>query len=873
MSETLSIVVEESGARVVKRRIDAIGTSAKEAGGSAKLLRRALGLLGGAAIVREYARLSDSFTNIQNRLKTVTTSTGELEAVTQRLAAIANDTRQSFEGTAEVYSRVGRGLMELGASQQEILDFTESLNKAVALSGAGAQEANGAMIQLAQGLGAGALRGEELNSVLEGTPEVARVIAKELGVGLGQLKAFASQGKITGDVVLSAFKNAREELDERFLKSVPTIGQAFTVLRNNIIQFIGNLNQTTGIADKISRAILFMAGNIDTLGRIAITVAEILGAALFARALGKARLAVLAFNQALLANPFVIIAAAIAAVVLLVTNFADKIKLVEGNTATLRDLFSSLGSAARAALGTISGAFSLIFDDLGEVFGTIFDSFGNLLVFILTVIDKIVLAFKLMGLSIKNTFLLIVDGIIFAVAKAVQFVAQKIEDFINTIADGLAAIQELLPGQTKLFPAQSKFVDFGNFGGGLAADAKRDALQRAAEVEDAYNAFFSDELSSSFKAAADATIRFLGGIEGTTSDKIKANLDKAGDAAANSAAGKDGGDARRKLAEEIRNLEDAMNPLLAATRELFDAQTLLNSAQDAGIITEAQSVDLLNQKREALSAQLDPLGAVTDKLKEQIALLKVDQGIREQTRELQEIENQLTRAGVKLSSDQQEELRGLIQEREKLSTTEAEAIKVKEALADADKGLSSGLRLIAEEIRDVGGQIEDTLVNAFHGAEAALVSFVTTGEINFKGFVDSVLADLTRLAARMALLWAIDAFSGGGGGGAVRLGDSLMKFQHGGSFHVGGSGGPDTQLVAFRASPGERVDVTPPGRGRQDGGNGGSGGGSADPLAVRIVNVVDRREIAAALQGTEGERLIVNAIGRNPEHVRRLLSR
>jgi len=216
--------------------------------------------------VKALIDLGDAYTNIQNRLRTVTDTSEQLASVTDSLFQIANRTRSSFAGTAEVYARIGLSAKELGRSQQELLNFTESLNKAVILSGASSQEASAGLIQLSQGLASGALRGDELRSVLEQLPAVADVIAKHLGVTRGQLRQLGQEGALSAQIVLDAFKEARQELDERFAKTVPTVGQAFEVLQNNIIGAIGKFNEVTGFSKTLAEDILKLANAMQKLG-------------------------------------------------------------------------------------------------------------------------------------------------------------------------------------------------------------------------------------------------------------------------------------------------------------------------------------------------------------------------------------------------------------------------------------------------------------------------------------------------------------------------------------------------------------------------------------------------------------------------------
>ena len=263
--ERIDIVITERGSRVVQRNLEDIGRSGREAAGGVDFLKRALAGLGAYLSVRELVRLVDTYTNLQNRLRATGLEAQNLGAVYRSLLDVSNSTRQSLEGTVETYSRLANSAKDLGLSQQELIDFTKSLNQAIALSGASAGEAQAGMIQLAQGLASGVLRGDELNSVLEQLPTVADVIAKELKVTRGELRQMGQDGKISADIIFDAFKNARTELEERFGKAVPTVGQAFQVLKNNITDAVGELDKTMGVSTAVSSGILGLANNIGGL--------------------------------------------------------------------------------------------------------------------------------------------------------------------------------------------------------------------------------------------------------------------------------------------------------------------------------------------------------------------------------------------------------------------------------------------------------------------------------------------------------------------------------------------------------------------------------------------------------------------------------
>lgn len=256
----INIVVDQGRAEAnlnrVERRLSGLE---KQGERTSQTLGRAFRFIASGFVVRQIGRTANAYQEVQNRLRTVTDGSENLADVQQRLFEIASETRQEYEATAEVFARVGLSAQELGRSQEELLQFTESLNKAVALSGASSQEAQAGLIQLSQGLASGALRGDELRSVLEQLPVVADVIARSIGVTRGELRELGAEGKISADIVLDAFKEARGELDERFGETVPTLAQAFTELRNEFTQVVGEIEEGTGIFRTFGDGVRFAA--------------------------------------------------------------------------------------------------------------------------------------------------------------------------------------------------------------------------------------------------------------------------------------------------------------------------------------------------------------------------------------------------------------------------------------------------------------------------------------------------------------------------------------------------------------------------------------------------------------------------------------
>lgn len=313
VQERIEIVVTDRGTRRVKRNIRSIGASAQAAGTGVNFLRNGLIALGAGLTVRGLLRTADAFTEVQNALRLVTNGTQELNNVTDELLGISNRTRTDLETNADFFRRLTLATRELGVSQQKLLGITESINQAIQVSGAKTKEASNGLIQLAQGLSSGGLRGDELRSVLEQLPRVADVISKQLGVTRGELRALGAEFRITSDVIVDGFAAAADELEAEFGTTVPTVDQSLKVLNNSFTVTIGRLNETLGVTELFSRAIIGLALNLDALVA-SLTVA---GAAfgglklgVFVQTLANARAAQSAVTAAVTAGNAVLIESA-----------------------------------------------------------------------------------------------------------------------------------------------------------------------------------------------------------------------------------------------------------------------------------------------------------------------------------------------------------------------------------------------------------------------------------------------------------------------------------------------------------------------------------------------------------------------------------
>lgn len=235
---------------------------------SSALFARFASVTASALSIHQVINYADSWTELQNRLKLVTESSVELNKATQAVYDIAQKTYQSLDATAQVYQRFADNADRLGLSQQKVAELTETVSKAVAISGASATAAQAALTQFGQALASGQLRGEELNSVMEQTPALAKAIADGMGVSVGELRKKAQDGEMTIEKVIQALERAADSVDKKFATSVTTVSQGFTNLQSAMTKFIGEANQGTGATQLFTTGMTTLADNLSLVAKV-----------------------------------------------------------------------------------------------------------------------------------------------------------------------------------------------------------------------------------------------------------------------------------------------------------------------------------------------------------------------------------------------------------------------------------------------------------------------------------------------------------------------------------------------------------------------------------------------------------------------------
>jgi tape measure domain-containing protein len=257
-----------NGARQVVS--DAVGGMER----AATAAKAALASIGIGAGITEIARLSDEYTKFTAQLRLATDGTARFAQAYTDVKRVANDAQADLSKTGVLYARIATGVRELGVSQKGVANITEAVTLGLKVSGATAEESASAMLQLSQAFGSGALRGEEFNAVNEAAPRLMQALADGLGVPKGALKDMASQGLITSKVMAEVLPESLEKMRQEALQ-VQTIGGAFTVLKNNVMEFTGAQAQSNGTVRVITEGLGLLANNLNLVAGLAQTVVAV----------------------------------------------------------------------------------------------------------------------------------------------------------------------------------------------------------------------------------------------------------------------------------------------------------------------------------------------------------------------------------------------------------------------------------------------------------------------------------------------------------------------------------------------------------------------------------------------------------------------
>ena len=211
----------------------AIQEGESHAGGLFQMIRNTVAAYAGMQGIRSAINLSDQMTSTNARLNLIVDDGGSVDELQDKIYASAQRARGSYQGTAEAVAKLGLMAGDAFGSNDEIIAFSELLNKQFAIAGTEAAGIDAAMLQLTQAMGCGVLRGEEYKSILEHAPNIIQSIASYMGVTTGELKDLASEGVITAEIVKNAMFASADEINDKFNSMPMTFSQIWTSFQNS----------------------------------------------------------------------------------------------------------------------------------------------------------------------------------------------------------------------------------------------------------------------------------------------------------------------------------------------------------------------------------------------------------------------------------------------------------------------------------------------------------------------------------------------------------------------------------------------------------------------------------------------------------------
>lgn len=857
-------------------KLEASISGAKRAVGG--LLAAYAALTGGSKIIQ----MADEMKLLDARLKLAARSNEEYARSQEVLFGLAQRTRTSLAQTIELYAKLANATREAGVSQDQLVRVTETINKAIQLSGASAASSEAALIQLGQGIASGTLRGEELNSVLEQTPRLAQAIAQGMGITVGELRKFGQDGKLSAEAVLQALQKEAGKIDEEFKQLPVTVGQAMTQLSNSVMVAAGQIDAATGTTGTLASALQSLADFIDS-GTL----------------------------QAGFIEEFAMIQ----------STFEDTVGIIE------------------AMPGVIGDALGITKEDAGNVFGFIGDSILKLPVNLKATVQLMVVDFaaffdKIIAYAkafVDRAKAVVTGDTIDAVnARLDKELAQidqaRADSFENILKERQAHIDAGTAAAKRFREEREERKRLASAPGPAAgpdtrkkpAQANADALVLEKDRIQRELAMLEEGFKDSEKSIADYYARRKALQTEAIDNEIAAQKRALSEIDKND---KNAPQQQRKALAEIEILERKKADITRTTtreqakaeRDLADQVAGLNAKQleNIGKAAEARKIELEIQYRDTikrLEAEGNTAGVqlIKNLINTEVAktrLGEIEKAIGETTDKLQNVEqsaanrvqtgdisggqgNAEIRAARQQTIEQLQAMRGELAALAAQNVPEAQKAldaldqKLGELNGQNLSGFGKALGRMSADLADLeenmAGKALDNFTNGFGDAIASIVTGSQTAGEAMRNLARSFIASLAQMAAEaLAKKMILAAFgvptfhTGGIVGGGRGTGTSVSPFVFAAAprYHSGGIAGLKPGEVPAVLQAGEEVLTRNDPRHSLNGGGQASGGSNG----VRIINTIDPGLIHDFMSSPQGEKVIVNAIQRNRGAVKQSL--
>lgn len=220
---------------------------------------------------RRFLEAADAMSQMQARIERLTGSAAAATQTMQGLMRISSATGGSLQDTAKLWETLSTALRDTGATNGQIIQLTETLQKIGRIGGSSTEEMANALRQFGQSISSGTIRAEEFNSILEQMPELARQIAAGMGVSIGELRQLMLDGKLTAEDALNAIQKQTGSVNAEFEKLPRTLAQANNALTNSFLSMIDSVNQATGASSGMVTVIDSLTAALDRLAGKAIS--------------------------------------------------------------------------------------------------------------------------------------------------------------------------------------------------------------------------------------------------------------------------------------------------------------------------------------------------------------------------------------------------------------------------------------------------------------------------------------------------------------------------------------------------------------------------------------------------------------------------
>lgn len=254
------------------KSLDSIGNSATNAAKKMDELQTNINRVAGAiaaSLVVDWGKAflvaADNMSQLNARIERLTGSAATASQTMQSLMRISSATGGSLQDTAKLWETLSTALRDTGATNGQVIQLTETLQKIGRIGGSSSEEMANALRQFGQSISSGTVRAEEFNSILEQMPELARQIAAGMGVSIGELRQLMLDGKLTAEDALNAIQKQTGSVNAEFEKLPRTLSQANTALTNSFLSMVDSVNQATGASAGLVAVIDSMTAALDRL--------------------------------------------------------------------------------------------------------------------------------------------------------------------------------------------------------------------------------------------------------------------------------------------------------------------------------------------------------------------------------------------------------------------------------------------------------------------------------------------------------------------------------------------------------------------------------------------------------------------------------